>query len=222
MTPRRNFSPYVQLFCALFLQLSILALAPAAKFQQISNLVLTAWLASSLSALTQRRRDLWGAIALGWAPALLDLAIAVDSTPLWLQLGKDAMWAAFPFVVAVRILEPLFTAKSVTHHEFAGALAVYILAGLGFANLYEIYYGLDPASLGFSHTALGGEPVFTDFVYFSFVTLATLGYGDVSPVSPAARLTAVMEAVIGLLYIAVLVGRMVGLQIAAREREIER
>jgi uncharacterized membrane protein len=63
---------------------------------------------------------------------------------------------------------------------------------------------------------MGNDPVLTDFLYFSFVTLATLGYGDVAPVSPGARLTAVLQSLLGLLYVSILVGRMVGLHTAGR------
>lgn len=212
-------SPYVSLFLALFVQLTILALAPSPGVQQVANLILTAWMAWALVSLSGKRRDGVIAFGLGALPALLGLVIPAEATPRALELGKDALWAAFPFFLGIRLLKRLFQAKRVSHREFCGALAVYILLGLGFANVYEIYYGLDPKSLGFAHTALGGAPAFTDFVYFSFVTIATLGYGDVAPVTPAARLTAVVEAVVGLLYVAVLVGRMVGLQIASTDRE---
>jgi voltage-gated potassium channel Kch len=57
-----------------------------------------------------------------------------------------------------------------------------------------------------------------DAIYFSFVTLATLGYGDLVPATPAMRGLAVFEAVIGQLYLALLVARLVGLQTAAHSR----
>jgi Ion channel len=95
--------------------------------------------------------------------------------------------------------------------RIAAALCVYLLAGIGFGGIFATLEAT--ASGSFSSPApidLGGA------VYFSFVTLATLGYGDIVPVSSAARALAVLEAVFGQLYLAVLIARLVSLY--ARER----
>ena len=214
--PPRLPAPYLQLLGALLLQVCILALAPPAWIQQGSNLLLTVWMAAALATLTGDRRDLWAFTVLGWAPAVLQLVVPASSTPEGLQVAKEVLWAAFSFLLAARLLLPLFETDDVGHGELAGAVAVYVLLGVGFADVYEIIEGLDPAAISFSRTALGEEPVLTDFLYFSFVTLATLGYGDVAPVSPGARLTAVLQSLLGLLYVSILVGRMVGLHTAGR------
>lgn len=95
-----------------------------------------------------------------------------------------------------------------------GAIAVYLLIGLSFAILFQLtnlitpgsfYYGINPdAVLSFS-----------DFVYFSYVTLATLGYGDIVPMTSQARSFAILEAITGSLYLAVLIAKIVSLSIAA-------
>lgn len=194
--------------------MAVLALAPPSWVQQGSNLLFTLWMATALFQLTHEKRHFIAIAILGWTPALLDLLVPQAATPVALQIAKQVSWAAFPLVLSVLLLRPLLAARVATRNEFAGALAIYILIGIGFANIYEIYFDVNPATISFAHTALGDAPVFTDFLYFSFVTLATLGYGDVSPVSPVARLTSVLEAVVGLLYVAILVGRMVGLGLA--------
>lgn len=114
------------------------------------------------------------------------------------------------------MLGPILSTGDVGYHELAGAVALYLLLGLGFSNVFEIVFQLDPTSFLFDQTAFGEAPAFTVFLYFSFVTLATLGYGDVSPVSRVAILTAVLEPLLGLLYVSILVGRMVGFHIASR------
>ena len=83
--------------------------------------------------------------------------------------------------------------------------------GYGLVELHE------PGS--FDLPAIVGEPAGADrhmasFVYFSFVTLTTLGYGDVTPVGSAARTLALLEALVGQLFLAILVARLVALQIA--------
>jgi voltage-gated potassium channel Kch len=87
-----------------------------------------------------------------------------------------------------------------------------LLIGISFASLYHLtylitpgafYYGVDP----------GAILTFSDFVYFSFVTLATLGYGDIVPMTAQARSFAILEAITGALYLAVLIAKIVSLTI---------
>lgn len=99
-----------------------------------------------------------------------------------------------------------------------GAICVYLFVGVTFALAYAALESLVPGSF-----ASGGQPVssgaatstsVTEFVYFSIVTLSTLGYGDFVPVSQQARMLAAFEAVLGQVYLTVLVARLVGLHIA--------
>ncbi len=74
---------------------------------------------------------------------------------------------------------------------------------------YVLLDGLNPQA--FEVVSANLETGWTDFLYFSFATLTTLGYGDISPDAPFVRIWAVMEAVTGVLYIAILVARLVSL-----------
>jgi hypothetical protein len=94
------------------------------------------------------------------------------------------------------------------------ALDAYLLAGLLFGVGYWMLDRSFPASF---RGATGDSLDLADAIYFSFVTIATLGYGDVVPVSPPARGLAMVEAVSGQMYLAVLVARLVSLY--ARQRE---
>ena len=91
------------------------------------------------------------------------------------------------------------------------ALCVYLLAGIAFGGVFAALERLGPGSL-----AGTGSIDLDDTVYFSFVTLATLGYGDIAPAASATRALAVLEAVFGQLYLAVLIARLVSLY--ARDR----
>ena len=87
----------------------------------------------------------------------------------------------------------------------AGAVFGYFMLALTWAQLYAAALAMDPGAI-----AVPGEtPLGSDLVYFSLVTVTTLGYGDVLPVSPMARILAATEAVVGALYVAVLIGRIV-------------
>jgi voltage-gated potassium channel len=95
-------------------------------------------------------------------------------------------------------------------------MCIYLLLGLSWALLYAFLNRIAPGSFsGMQHTAL--ELQVWEFVYTSFVTLTTLGYGDISPMTPIARSLAYMEAIVGQFYLAVLVASLVGTYIADRQ-----
>jgi hypothetical protein len=71
----------------------------------------------------------------------------------------------------------------------------------------------------FSHPDTIAKLDFNSFSYFSFVTMTTLGYGDISPVSPAAKSMAITQAITGQVYLAVLVARLVGINIAQQMKK---
>lgn len=116
------------------------------------------------------------------------------------------------------IVKQVFAKGIVDANKICGAIVVYLLIGLVFGLLFECVLLLDPQALmsTVSGTALSDpESVKTDMLlsYYSFVTLTTLGYGDVIPVSVAARTLALTEAVIGQLFLAILIARLVSLSI---------
>jgi len=102
-----------------------------------------------------------------------------------------------------------------TRHRILGAVAAYLLIGLVFANVYRFLAVVDAQALQGTRWAPGGENLFV-FFYFSMTTLTTLGYGDILPVSLGARAVASLEALIGPLYLAILIARLVSLEVTAR------
>jgi hypothetical protein len=134
---------------------------------------------------------------------LLDEETAsTGATLLGIALGVFAAIAALRFALAGR---------KVDAERLSAALSAYLLAGHLFGLTYFQVEQLRPGSFG-----IGGVPTLPaqldlhTAIYFSFVTLATLGYGDISPLTPTARGLAVSEAILGQLYLAVLVARLVG------------
>jgi voltage-gated potassium channel Kch len=93
-------------------------------------------------------------------------------------------------------------------HRIQGAVAAYLLLGLSWALAYELV--ALRVGQAFSGAGLGAAER-TSFIYFSFVTLTTVGYGDITPVHPVARSLAVAEALTGQLYPAILLARLVSL-----------
>jgi hypothetical protein len=145
----------------------------------------------------------------------------------WIMYFKDvaglSSWIVlFDFIccaiLSVIVLIQVFREGPITIHRIAGAISVYLLFGLMWAFVYQIIalqapdaFKL-PASLG-TYTA---DTLQSNLLYFSFVTLTTLGYGDILAVHPSARMLVMLEALTGQLFPAILLARLVSLEILHR------
>ena len=114
--------------------------------------------------------------------------------------------------IIVLILRYIFRQENVTLETIYGAIAVYILIGILWVFLYNLTELFHPGS--FSLAAVLEAESKKALYFFSFVTLTTLGYGDITPVSGPARSLAMLEAIVGQMYIAVLIARLVGMHIS--------
>lgn len=127
-------------------------------------------------------------------------------------LAAQPFQFAFYGYLTLSILRSVLEARVITADVICGGIAVYLLLGICWAILYAIFELLAPGSIreanGFDPDGITSA---MDFVYFSFVTLTTLGYGDIVPVGDKARAAAMFEAIAGLLFIAVFIGRLVAL-----------
>jgi hypothetical protein len=132
-----------------------------------------------------------------------------------LLLVNYGLAAIFFIFTACLLLGDVLRKGAVTADKIYGALCVYLLIGLTWGFMFLTLEGVQPGSFQFGQARSSGiEKDPATLVYFSFVTLSTVGYGDITPLSPPARSLAFMEAIIGQIYLAVLVARLVGLHIA--------
>jgi hypothetical protein len=129
-----------------------------------------------------------------------------------LQLWSEQWSLAAILVIAVVLLMQVFREGAVTHSRIQGAIAVYLLFGVGWAHAYHIAEFLHPGSF---NTTAGSMSNVSDWIYYSFVTLTTVGYGDITPVRPIARSLSVGEALTGQLYLAVLIARLVAMEVVS-------
>lgn len=113
-------------------------------------------------------------------------------------------------LLAALVLIQVLSGGTVTLRRVLGAVAAYLLLGLIWAAAYDLVLLGEPAAF----RGLEGDA--QRLIYFSFVTLTTVGYGDVIPVHPTARSLAMLEALVGQLYPAVLIARVVSLEVQAR------
>ncbi len=119
--------------------------------------------------------------------------------------------------VLLSLLAPVVVVRRLVHHErataqtLAGAVSAYLLIALAFNFAFLTVDA-------FANTPFfGSEEPTTSFMYFSLVTITTLGYGDLSAVEPFGRLLTTMEAVVGQVYLVTFVGMIVGLLVSQRE-----
>jgi hypothetical protein len=138
-----------------------------------------------------------------------------------LQLAAVSVYGLFFILMAVTILSKIMKTRKVTTETIYASLCVYLLLGIIWTMLFSVIEIIEPGSFlsgGGPVADFHGDPVkrnvFANFIYYSFVTLTTLGYGDITPVSPIARSLSALEAVIGQIYIAVLIAGLVGMHIS--------
>jgi hypothetical protein len=119
---------------------------------------------------------------------------------------------AFLAFIIIQILRFVLGTRQVNAEVLCASISVYLTLGLLWALAYRLVAFLTPTAFAFNSTQVVSQPMggFTAF-YFSFVTLSTVGYGDITPVSNVARMLAVMESMTGTLYVAVLIARLVAL-----------
>ena len=111
----------------------------------------------------------------------------------------------------------LFTG-SITSNDIVGAICIYMLLGLIWALLYLFIAQAVPGAFNGLPQAPWVEN-FAAAIYFSFVTITTLGYGDISPILPLARFLVIMEAIVGVFYMAILVASLIGVRMSIRDAE---
>jgi hypothetical protein len=116
----------------------------------------------------------------------------------------------FFYLVAIRLVgrEVLLTG-SVDFNKIVGSIALYFLLGLFFSALYALLLHFSPDALNNIEVTRPVDEI-PNTVYFSFVTLTTLGYGDISPSTPLARFLVIVESVAGMFYLALIVASLVG------------
>jgi len=175
---------------------------------------------ATVFAVGRNRRMLLLAAALV-APAVCFELIDLANVPEWISLARHTFNMLFLCFGIVVILKFVFATGYISYNRLCAALCVYLLLGVFWASTYSIVDMITPGSFMSTHTK-EHESQTINFgddgsiypLYFSFVTMTTLGYGDIVPASPMAKMCAIVEAIIGQLYLTVLIARLVGIHIA--------
>ena len=177
----------------------------------IVSVLLSLVLISAVFAVASRRSTLIIALLLA-IPALVGRWINYfrpELVPPAVFLTAGLVLIAF---VVANLLRFVLGAPSVNADVLCASISAYLMLGLLWTMAYWLVDQLTPGAFSFNTTS-GMKETMAGFnaFYFSFITLSTVGYGDITPVSKVARMLAATEAITGLLYVAVLIARLVGL-----------
>ena len=176
------------------------------------EIALVATLLAGVFVATAERKQFITAMILA-SVLVLSRWSAFATTTDTLFIISYAAGAAFFLYIVVTVSFDIFTrSEKVTADLIYGAVSVYWLLGLIFAFVYVMLEVFFPGSFSGNKLAVDNAgSSLSSFVYFSFVTLTTLGYGDISPVSRVAGVLSYLEAILGQLYLAIMVARLVGM-----------
>jgi len=182
----------------------------------IVSALLSMVLISAVLAVATRRRHLVVALAL-LIPALVGrwfnhIHPHILPVPIFLVAGIGLV-----VFVVTHLLRFVLSAPVVDTEVLCASISAFLMLGLVWTMAYWLVDQVNPGAFSFN-TAADTKQTMQGFnaFYFSFVTLSTVGYGDITPVSKVARMLAAMEAMTGLLYVAVLIARLVGLYSAPK------
>ena len=189
----------------------------------ILNLLISATLISSAYAVSGQRKTLRMSLLL-LVPALITSWSTIFLSELWPMVISRVLVLAFVSYILGVIALDILSEKNVTRDTIFGSACVYMLMGFVFADLYMLFQIIEPQSFGqaIDVAPVGSEvKISSELSYFSFVTLTTLGYGDMTPKTGMVRGIATLEAMLGQFYLAVLVARLVGLHLAGSKLTTE-
>lgn len=131
--------------------------------------------------------------------------------------SRAASWLLIALAIMWIVSRAVYAPGPITYRRIVGAVLLYVTIGIFFVAVYIIMAVLIPGAFrGLTIRPHASLP--SDFVYFSFVTLTTVGYGDVVPVDPLVRSLCNLEAVIGQLFPATVLARLVSDQVSSRSR----
>src|ERR1700687_4504443 len=166
--------------------------------------------------LAQRKRR----SIIGWAlavPAIVErLAIIFAPSPA-VYLAGTTLWLLLFIFITWHLLRGVLRQREITSETISMSISVYLLLGFTFGLFYILLHHLQPLAfnLGSTPTPISNEQqAFPILIYFSLTTLSTIGFGDITPVTLQARYAAVAEGITGQFYLAILVARLVGMQMS--------
>lgn len=198
------------LFVTVFIMPAVIAYGT--QWRLFSDVMLTLVLASGVLAVADHRKHAMALAAVSVIVVAVRWAEWIVPVGMLVALREISTLCAL-LVLASAVGINVFARGPVLADRIFGSIVLYLLLGLIWGITYALVDASVPAAFAGASDA-NGDP--TAWVYFSLVTLTTLGYGDITPVARVARSLATLEALIGQLYPAIIIARLVSLQMTAK------
>ena len=152
---------------------------------------------------------------LGGVTFLATVAYLISPIPMFAAL-RSAFQLLFLGLLNGVIMRRVIREGAVNRHRIQGSILVYLILGLMWSQAYQLLETLQPGSFSIPTPVPDSEDLGPKLTYFSFVSLTTMGYGDITPLLPFARTLAMLEALTGQLFPTILIARLVAMEIQAR------
>jgi hypothetical protein len=148
------------------------------------------------------------------ASAILLLAVAMIRTEAPnLNLIYTILVAGYMIYIITLVFRQIFTSRIITVYQIGGGVAAYILLGHIWASMFLALYIVQPDSFQYGGAVIQHDEALKQLSYFSFVTLTTIGYGDITASGPVARILVMIEGLVGQLFPAIFIAKLVSHQI---------
>lgn len=180
------------------------------------DIIFSAVMVSAILTLSREKKSRIVVILLV-LPCLVLLWLNLPDSSAEIFLAGTALQAVFNFSMVFIIMWLVFQAPVITRDILSASIVAYLFVALFFAKSFLVLEILSPGSFSISSDRIMTDP--SVMKYFSFVTLTTLGYGDVVPISDQAKTMAISEALIGQIYLTVLIARLVGVYAAGHHTQ---
>jgi hypothetical protein len=176
----------------------------------VFNLAFSIIVLSSLHAILYDQKTFMAASIFALITVISNWLSIVSPHPI-IKIVNFSVFVLFYAYVVSHLLRFVLSSKSVTSSVISAAISSYFLIGICWGFLYSLIQTISPDSFIFSEGIIRSSYLWPDFIYYSFVTLTTVGFGDILPHSSLARSVTLLEAIFGTFFIAVLVAKLVSL-----------
>lgn len=217
ITQENNF---VYLFFSLLIFLfsaAIMSEFPGSTGQDIFSIVTVLMLLLSIKSLKTDKTWIWSVYILIVSFVILTISGKMFDHQLNVYLSLLILLMFFIGSFSTAAKQVLFVGD-IDGNKIIGSLSLYILLGLIWAVIYLLLLVMDPTAFSGIETT-NWQQSFSRVAYYSFVTLTTLGYGDILPTNHIAEFFVYLEAIIGVFYIAIIVSSLISLRLSALEKE---
>jgi diacylglycerol kinase len=207
---------FLSLLAAILVYLAIGPVLDKTKeFKFFLDIFFSIILLAGIFAVSQKKRST--IIAFTFAiPSLVTVWLRELTGGIALEITSSVLTTLFFGYAVIVLLAFILNSTRVTHNVIYAALIGYLIMGLMWASIYSLIDTITPGSFKALQSSIDNPRLI--YLYFSYVTLTTLGYGDISPLTAPAYSFSILEAIIGQIYLTVLIARLVAMHITHSDR----